>query len=191
MPRLTCFKMVSRVYHGILPRFTCFKTAWYLSWTTMVFYRGLLVSKHHGIYLGLRWYFTAVYLFQNTMVFIFDYDGILPRFTCFKTPWYLSLTTMVFYRGLLVSKHHGIYLGLRWYFTAVYLFQNTMVFTLDYDGIFSQGCLWTVQTWTNTLNVDNRHIGQAIITIRLCLQIIISDNYVKALCFSNNSMVLY
>ena len=53
---------------------------------TMVFYLGLPVSKHHGI---------------------------LPWFTCFKTPWYFTMVSM--YQNTMV-------------FTLVYMFLNTNVF---------------------------------------------------------------
>ena len=44
----------------------------------------------------------------------------------------------------------------------------------------------------NVKNVRLRaNIEQTIITIRICLQSVISNNHVKALCVSNNSMVSY
>ena len=49
--------MVSMVYHGILPWFTCFKTPWHLPW--------YIFTKHHGIYHGI--------FSQNTMAFIMVY----------------------------------------------------------------------------------------------------------------------
>ena len=32
--------------------------------------------------------------------------------------------------------YHGFH-GIPWYFTMIYLFQNTMLFTMEYDSIFS------------------------------------------------------
>ena len=52
----------------------------YLFQNNMVFYHGFPVSKHHGFY-GISWYFTMVYLFQNTMAFTMVYFH--------KTPWHL------------------------------------------------------------------------------------------------------
>ena len=66
--------MVSMLYHGILPWFTCFKTPWCTMAFTMVYFH----KGYYGFH-GISWYFTMVY------------------------------------NGLPVSKHHGIYNGIRWY----------------------------------------------------------------------------
>ena len=68
----------------------------YIVYGKCIVYHGLPVSKHHDI---------------------------LPWFLCFKTPW-ITMVSIVY---------HGI---LPW-FTMVSLFQNTMVFSMEYDGIFS------------------------------------------------------
>ena len=57
---------------------------------------------------------------------------------------YLFHNNMVFYHGFPVSKHHGFY-GISWNFTMVYLFQNTMAFTMVY---FHKGIAQFHGPWT-------------------------------------------
>ena len=64
----------------------------YLFQNNMVFYHGFPVSKHHGFY-GISWYFTMVYLFQNTMAFtmVYFHKGIAQ----FHGPWTLGIANLI------------------------------------------------------------------------------------------------
>ena len=70
------------VYHGLQTMFQ----------NNMLFYHGFPVSKHHGFY-GISWYFTMVYLFQNTMVFtmVYFHKGIAQ----FHGPWTLGIVNLI------------------------------------------------------------------------------------------------